>query len=113
QSPRQVLSPNYRGPRALPCPGTPLASPRRGDRRRAATLVAGDRVSPAPGWRRLLRLTLGDRSIQQDIDDELAFHLAMREEKLRNLGVAPDAARISAHARFGDQAGVRDECLTI
>jgi hypothetical protein len=58
-------------------------------------------------------LTLGDRSIQRDIDDELAFHLAMREEKLRSLGVDPDAARIRAQARFGDQAGVRDQCLTI
>jgi putative ABC transport system permease protein len=70
-------------------------------------------VSPAPGWRRLLRLSLGARSIERDIDDELAFHLVMREEKLRRLGLAPDAARIRAQARFGDQAGVRDECLTI
>lgn len=70
-------------------------------------------MSPAPGWRRLLRLPLGERSLQRDIDDELAFHLSMREEKLRSLGVAPDAARASAHARFGDPAGVRDECLSI
>jgi putative ABC transport system permease protein len=72
-------------------------------------------VSPAPsaGWRRLLRLPLGDRSIERDIDDELAFHLAMREEKLRRLGLAPDAARASASDRFGDWAGIRDECLTI
>ena len=72
-------------------------------------------MSPAPsaGWRRLLRLPLGDRSIERDIDDELAFHLAMREEKLRRLGLAPDAARASASDRFGDWAGIRDECLTI
>ena len=70
-------------------------------------------MSPAPGWRRLLRLPLGDRGIERDIDDELAFHLAMREEKLRDLGLAPDAARAGAHDRFGDQAAVRDECLTI
>ena len=72
-------------------------------------------MSPAspPGWRRLLRLPLGHRSIERDIDDELAFHLAMREEKLRRLGLAPDAARAGAHDRFGDQAGVREECITI
>jgi len=70
-------------------------------------------LSPAPGWRRNFRLTLGERFLERDIDDELAFHLAMREEKLRSLGVAPDAARAGAHARFGDQAEVRDECLTI
>ena len=69
--------------------------------------------APSPGWRRLLRLPLGDRSIERDIDDELAFHLAMREEKLRRLGLAPDAARAGAHDRFGDTAGVRDECLNI
>ena len=70
-------------------------------------------MSPAPGWRRIFRLPLGDRSLEQDIDDELAFHLAMREEKLRSLGVAPDAAHAFAQARFGDPAGVRDECLMI
>ncbi|HEY2855022.1 MAG TPA: ABC transporter permease [Gemmatimonadaceae bacterium] len=70
-------------------------------------------MSPAPGWRRLLRLRLGERSIERDIDDELAFHLSMREEKLKQLGLPPEAARASAHDRFGDRAGVRDECLTI
>ena len=70
-------------------------------------------MSPAPGWRRLLRIRLGDRSIQREIDDELAFHLAMREEKLRGLGLAPDAARAGAYERFGDRSDVRDELLTI
>ena len=70
-------------------------------------------MSPAPGWRRIFRLPLGERSLERDIDDELAFHLSMREEKLRSLGVAADAARARAHARFGDPADVRSECLTI
>ena len=70
-------------------------------------------MTPAPGWRRLLRLPLGDRSIERDIDDELAFHLAMREEKLRRLGLTPDAARDGAYQRFGDTTDVRNECLTI
>jgi predicted permease len=60
-----------------------------------------------------LRLPLGEQSIERDIDDELAFHLAMREEKLRRLGLTPDAAQASASARFGDRTGVRNECLTI
>src|ERR1043166_5386137 len=70
-------------------------------------------MSPAPGWRRLLRLSLGRRSIERDVDDELAFHLAMREEKLRRLGFTPDAARVKAHERFGDASQVRTECVTI
>lgn len=70
-------------------------------------------MSPAPGWRRLLRLSIGNRSIERDVDDELAFHLAMREETLRRLGVSPEAAHSEAQQRFGDARRVRDECLTI
>ena len=72
-------------------------------------------MTPAqpPGWRRLLRLRLGDRSIERDVDDELAFHIAMREEKLRGLGLAPEAAHARALDRFGDTDTVRNELLTI
>src|SRR4051812_19466301 len=70
-------------------------------------------MTPAPGWRRLLRLSLGNRSLERDVDDELAFHLAMRVEKLQRLGLTPDVARTQAHERFGDENRVRDECLTI
>ena len=64
--------------------------------------LGGDRMSPAPGWRRLFRLSLGNRSLERDVDDELAFHLAMREEKLRGAGLSDDAAHARAHERFGD-----------
>lgn len=71
-------------------------------------------MSLAPGWRRLLRLPLGTRRVlERDVDDELSFHLAMREEKLRALGVPDGAARAAAMARFGDTERVRDACLTI
>jgi predicted permease len=70
-------------------------------------------VSPAPGWRRLLRLSVGERSIQRDVDDELAFHMEMREDKLRRLGFAPEVAHTVAQERFGDASRVRDECLDI
>lgn len=69
--------------------------------------------APAPGWRRLFRHSLGTRSVQRDVDDELAFHLAMREEKLRNAGLSGDDARARAQERFGDAGRVRDELLTI
>lgn len=70
-------------------------------------------MSRAPGWRRLLRLSLGKRSIERDVDDELAFHLSMREEKLRRAGLSDAEARTRAHERFGDPTRVRDEVLTI
>src|SRR5207253_6094300 len=71
-----------------------------------------DRVI-APGWRRLLRLKIGARSVERDVDDELAFHLAMRTEKLQRSGLEPDAAQTRARERFGDPDKFRDECITI
>lgn len=70
-------------------------------------------MSLVPGWRRLLRLSLGKRSLERDVDNELAFHLAMREDELRRRGLAPDAARAAARERFGDAGRVRDECVRI
>ncbi|MGH7615727.1 MAG: ABC transporter permease, partial [Gemmatimonadaceae bacterium] len=66
-----------------------------------------------PGWRRLLRLSLGKRSVERDVDDELAFHLRMRADRLRRDGLDPNDADATALARFGDPHQVRDECITI
>lgn len=70
-------------------------------------------MSLLPGWRRALRLSLGKRSVERDVDDEIAFHLAMREEKLRQQGLPPGDAESTARSRFGDPERVRDECITI
>lgn len=71
-------------------------------------------MSIAPGWRRLLRMPrFGRRAIERDVDDELAFHLAMRAEKLRAQGLAPEAAETQAAARFGSPSRVRHELITI
>lgn len=70
-------------------------------------------MSRPAGWRRLLRLSLGRKSLERDVDDELAFHLAMREERLQRDGLAPADAEAAAHTRFGDRAQIRDECLSI
>jgi predicted permease len=70
-------------------------------------------MNPAPGWRRLFRHSLGKRSLQRDVDDELAFHLAMRAEKLRHAGLSDGDAHTRARERFGDTTRVRDELLTI
>ena len=67
-----------------------------------------------PGWKRAFRLPRLDRkSVERDLDAELSFHLAMREETLKRLGMSADAARTDALARFGDHDRIRDECLTI
>jgi predicted permease len=70
-------------------------------------------VSPPPGWRRIFRHADSPRAIQRDVDDELSFHLAMREEKLRRAGLSNDDACARAHERFGDPDRVRDELLNI
>ena len=65
------------------------------------------------GFRRAFRLPDTPPQVERDVSDEIAFHLAMREEKLRAAGVPPDEARRRARERFGDVAGVAEECLTI
>src|SRR4051812_8615558 len=113
QPPRKVLPPHHPGPGALPRRSAQVAPPRRSHCRGPQALRRGTGMTLTPGWRRLFRLSIGARTIERDVDDELAFHLAMREDKLRRLGLAPDLARVQAHERFGNTALVRNECLTI
>jgi len=51
--------------------------------------------------------------VERDVDDELAFHLAMRAELLEGTGLDPQTARDAALQRFGDVADVRDRCITL
>ena len=53
-----------------------------------------------PRWRRTLRFWGPD--IAADVDDELRFHLEMRERDFLAAGLSPSAAREEALARFGD-----------
>jgi predicted permease len=64
-------------------------------------------------WRRVLRLDIGGRRVERDVDQEIAFHLEMKTRKLVAAGWEPDAARDAAVARFGDLPAVRDACITI
>ena len=49
----------------------------------------------------------------QEVDDELRFHIEMRIVDNIALGMTPDEARIDALRRFGDIDGVRQECYAI
>ena len=60
----------------------------------------------APRWRRYLRFIRPDPV--SDVDDELAFHLAMRIDRNLALGMSPDDARRDALRRFGDPTRWRD-----
>ncbi len=53
------------------------------------------------GMRRYLRF-FGAKP-EADVEDEISFHLEMRERELIALGMAPEAARDEARRRFGDR----------
>jgi MacB-like periplasmic core domain len=63
-------------------------------------------------WLSKLRLrvkTLWKRKeLDRDLEDELAFHLAMREEKNRDSGLSADEARYAARRQFGNTANVKE-----
>jgi predicted permease len=54
------------------------------------------------GVRRLFRLARRRPSIDEEVADEVAFHLEMRAAELVERGLPPDAARAEARRRFGD-----------
>src|SRR5215475_13989452 len=58
-------------------------------------------------WLRLKALVRRER-LDRDLDDEVAFHLAMREEKNRAGGTADDEARYSAHRQFGNATRIKE-----
>lgn len=65
--------------------------------------------SPFHGVRRFLqRVTRSDRQVGRDVDEEVAFHLDMKERELIDAGVAPLEAREAARRAFGDVALARE-----
>ncbi|HEU4628726.1 MAG TPA: permease prefix domain 1-containing protein, partial [Gemmatimonadaceae bacterium] len=54
------------------------------------------------GWRRAFRLPPSRAQAERELDDEIAFHLAMREQKLRAGGLTDTGAYRRARERFGD-----------
>ena len=64
------------------------------------------------GWlhKTLLRLKaiFQRNKLDRDLDLEVAFHLAMREEKIRRDGIAPEEARYAAHRQFGNITSLKE-----
>ena len=63
--------------------------------------------------RRVFRLPPSRASLARELDDELAFHLETRVQRLIASGMSPDAARAEALRQFGDVEAVRHDCLII
>ena len=66
------------------------------------------RTSRTPLWQRYRRFW--GANPRADLDDELAFHLAMRAEEYRSAGHPTGEAEQLAAQRFGDVEGIRREC---
>jgi putative ABC transport system permease protein len=62
-------------------------------------------------WRRFRGISGPDP--ERDVDEELSFHVEMRERELLARGEAPERARELALRRFGELATPRSECVTI
>ncbi|MFN7935613.1 MAG: ABC transporter permease [Bryobacteraceae bacterium] len=60
----------------------------------------------------MLRDRRGDE-IDQNIDDEIRFHLEMRAASYARLGVDPERAKKEAQDRFGNVDSIRKECREI
>ena len=57
-----------------------------------------------------LRALLRRTRVEQELDDELAFHIEREFKKLIDAGMAPAEARSRARANFGSAALTADEC---
>src|SRR5213594_2740552 len=60
-------------------------------------------------WARV-RALFRRRQLGKDLDEELAFHLAMREEKKRAAGVAAEEAKYAARRQFGNVTRIKEAC---
>ena len=53
------------------------------------------------------------RELDRDLDDEVAFHLAMRAANNRAAGVAEDEAAYAARRQFGNVTGVKEKSMRL
>ena len=62
-------------------------------------------------WRRG-KFVARRRELGRDLDDEVAFHLAMRAAKNRAAGVAQEEAAYAARRQFGNVTGVKEKSMS-
>ena len=62
-------------------------------------------------FRKFIRIPGRLSRVNTDVDDELAFHIAMREARLQASGLDRAQARVRARERFGDLTAIRAECV--
>ena len=70
-------------------------------------------MTEGPQARRRWGLGLDRSEIEDEVAEELRFHLEMKQRALQDRGFEPKDARAEAARRFGSFEDVRDECLTL
>jgi predicted permease len=60
-------------------------------------------------WLRL-KLLRRPRRLERDLQDELAFHVAMREQKYRSSGLSPHEARYLTRRKVGNITSLKERC---
>ena len=68
---------------------------------------------PPSGVRRAFRLPVSSGQIARDLEDEVAFHVAMRIQALERAGLSHEDAIAEAQRKFGDVQDLRDYCVAI
>ncbi len=63
--------------------------------------------------KRSLRSLLWRVPIEQEVEEEIAFHIEMRTRQLVEQGLAPDAAREAVLARLGDIDRLKRTCVDL
>ena len=64
-------------------------------------------------WLRVVQSWFQGDRLGQDIDDELAFHLEMRERELMEQGLSPEEARHAARRQFGNGTLVKEDSRAV
>src|SRR5262245_53641636 len=59
-------------------------------------------------WHRLVAI-VRRRRLDRDLDDEIAFHLSMREAEYRAAGAEAEQARAAARRRFGNVVHLKEQ----
>jgi predicted permease len=63
--------------------------------------------------RRVFRIPFLDHHVEREVDDEIAFHLETRVQRLIASGQSYDEARREALRQFGDLDAVRESCVAL
>ena len=65
------------------------------------------------GWMRRAKALFAGKKLEKELDDEVQFHLSMREERNVEQGMPPEEARRDARVRFGNPTGWRERMREI